>query len=268
MKIDLLKNLMAVGFVLFFLSPSMGRTEQDSPSTEELLHLLTTETDVDPNLLRALPAENFQGQEPGMAVGQVQQVQGTVFFIPKGGYGAYHLHRSAPMPVHDGDTLITAKNSRVTLLMNDKSKLTLTPQSKMVIDKSLYDSAAGRRDTKLQLLIGRLRAVVAKITGDNSYSIQTPTATAGVRGTDFALAVGPNMTAVLTGGGDSTVKLTSATGGSLTVGPLSVAGVCPSCGHQQKNDRAMGLLHEIAPELDPAATEREILCLPFIRRKK
>jgi hypothetical protein len=263
--LDMFRDLSAAGLVLILLLASAGRMEASSPSKEELLLLLTTETDVDPLQLRAVPAENFQRQEQrGQTVGRVQRVQGTVLFIPKGGYDAYHLDKSAPVAVHDGDTLITAKNSRVTLLMNDKSKLTLTPQSKMVIDKSLHDPAANRRDTKLRLLLGRLRAVVAKITGDNAYTIQTPTATAGVRGTDFALAVNPEMTALLTGGGDSTVELTSGAGGRLTVGPFSVAGVCPSCRPAYVDESALDVLHEIAPELDP---HRKIRCLPIFKMK-
>jgi hypothetical protein len=232
-------------------------------SKEELLRLLTVETDVDPLELRALPAETFQqrSSEQEKAVGQVQQVQGIVVIIPAGGYGAFQLRKTMPVPVHDGDTLITAKNSRVTLLMNDQSSLTLTPQSKMLIDQSLYDPAANRRDTKLKLLLGRLRAVVAKITGDSSYSIQTPTATAGVRGTDFALATTPEQTALLTGGGDSRVELTDKTGHVVVVGPLSVAGVCPNCDDTDYLDqKAAYLLHDIAPELEPTAAR--------LRRKK
>ena len=261
-RIEIFRKVATAGLVLILLLSSAEQTAANSISREELLELLTTETDVDPLQLRALPEENFQGQEQGQAAGQVKRVQGTVIFIPKGGYDAYYLDKSAPVAVHDGDTLITAKNSRVTLLMLDKSKLTLTPQSKMVIDKSLYDPAANRRDTKLRLLLGRLRAVVSKITGDNSYNIQTPTATAGVRGTDFALAVSPDMTALLTGGGDSTVELTSAAGGKLTVGPLSVAGVCPSCQPDFVDKTALDMLHEIAPELDSV---RKIRCLPIFR---
>ncbi len=258
-RIDMFRNVAAAGFVLIVLHSTAGRTAANSISKEELLKLLTTETDVDPRQLRTLPAEDFHDQAEGKTVGQVQQVQGTVLFIPKGGYNAYHLKKSVPVPVHDGDTIITAKNSRVTLLMKDKSRLTLTPQSKMVIDQSLYDPV-GRRDTKLRLLLGRLRAVVSKITGDISYSIQTPIATAGVRGTDFALAVSPEMTAVLTGGGDSTVELTSAAGGSITVGPMSLAGVCPSCRPDYVDESALDMLHEIAPEIDSL---QKIRCLPI-----
>lgn len=261
-RIDMFRNVAAAGLVLILLLSSAGQSAANSISREELLQMLTTETDVDPIQLRALPAENFQEQEQGQAVGRVQRVQGAVIFIPKGGYSAYHLNKSVPVAVHDGDTLITAKNSRVTLLMNDKSKLTLTPQSKMVIDQSLYNPATNRRDTKLRLLLGRLRAVVAKITGENSYSIQTPTATAGVRGTDFALAANPEMTALLTGGGDSTVELTSAAGSRFTVGPLSMAGVCPTCQPDYLDQTALDMLHDIAPELDSV---KKIRCWPIFR---
>ncbi|MCI5159963.1 MAG: hypothetical protein D3906_16365, partial [Candidatus Electrothrix sp. AUS1_2] len=131
----------------------------------------------------------------------------------------------------------TGEESRLTVQMADESLLTLTAETKLTVDRSLPQVKI--RDTVLQLFFGRVRSLVKKLAGE--YTVKTPTVTVGVRGTDFALAVAPapankgpgwlkNMppgllTAVLTGGGESTVELTGYFGSSVTVRPLSVVGV-------------------------------------------
>lgn len=264
MKMTLTAKKTAACLVLpLCLLSSAGKAENSCPSEKELLQALAAETAPAASLLLAVPEAAFQAddrQDRGEAVGRVQTVQGTVLIVPAGGGNASRLRTSLPLPVFKGDLLITAEKSRVTLLMKDESRLTLTAQSRMIIDQSVYDPAARRRDTKLRLLLGRLRAVVAKVAGKNFYRIQTPAATAGVRGTDFALAATPALTALLTGSGNSTVELTDTKGRRVTVGPLSAAGAaaaCPVCPPAHIGSKAQILLHEISPELDPAAAEEE-----------
>ncbi|WP_417911621.1 FecR family protein [Candidatus Electronema sp. TJ] len=212
----------------------------------------------------AQPSKHPRRDERGAQVGKVQSVQGAALIIYEGGTESFRLDQSLPAPVFSGDTLITEKDSRVTLLMQDNSLLTLSPQSKLVLDKAIFKPESGKRDTRLQLLLGRLRAVVSKVTGeDNAFIIQTPTAAAGVRGTDFAVAVAPSprqpsslLTVLITGGGASAVELRAAAGGSVLVGPLSAAGVladAPALPPVALGQTARRVLSGIAPELDSAA---------------
>ncbi|MCI5189682.1 MAG: hypothetical protein D3905_07755, partial [Candidatus Electrothrix sp. AS4_5] len=103
----------------------------------------------------------------GLSVGEVQEVHGTVLVIHHDSAKAYKLQKK--MPVFRGDTLITEHDSNVTLLLLDKSILSLASRSKMLIKKSFYDisSQKEKRNTKLQLFFGRLRSFVSKITGDS-----------------------------------------------------------------------------------------------------
>lgn len=213
----------------------------------------------------AQPSKHPRRDERGAQVGKVQSVLGTALIIYEGGAESFRLDQSLPAPVFSGDTLITEKDSRVTLLMQDNSLLTLSPQSKLVLDKAIFKPESGKRDTRLQLLLGRLRAVVSKVTGeDNAFIIQTPTAAAGVRGTDFAVAVAPSprqpsslLTVLITGGGASAVELSAAAGGSVLVGPLSAAGVLADAPAVPSvvtlGQTARRVLSGIAPELDSAA---------------
>ena len=246
--------------LLFF--PLTGLAGEDCPSESDLLHFLKTEAIPSAPLLpaSATVAEEFAPGRGGRA-GTVRNALGTVLALHQDSSTAYRLRKG--LPVFNGDTIITGQDSRVTLLMLDKSLLTLTPQSKLVLDQSLYNRGTGSRDTRLQLILGRLRTIVSKITGQGAYLIRTPTAAAGARGTDFALAVAPApdapdqlLTALVTGGGGSTVELTSAAGGSVMVGPLSVAGApsdCPVCPAMKVGQTAAETLRTIAPELDAAA---------------
>lgn len=241
------------------LLASAGKAAENCPSDKELLHALTAEVKPAASVLLAAPEGDCRtpARDRGPVVGMVQTVRGTVLIISADGCNASRLRTSLPLPVFTGDTLVTTEKSRVTLLMRDQSRLTLAGQSRMVIDKAVYDPATSRRDTGLRLILGRLRAVVAKMTEKNMYRIQTPTATAGVRGTDFALAVSPARTVLLTGGGSSAVELTDRSGGTAVVGPLSAA--CPVCPPAHVGKKATAVLHQIAPELD-AAVEKEENC--------
>lgn len=248
--------------LLFF--PLTGLAGEDCPSKSDLLHFLKTEAVPSAPLLpaSATVAEKFAPGR-GDKAGTVRNALGTVLALHQDSSTAYSLRKG--LPVFNGDTIITGQDSRVTLLMRDKSLLTLTPQSKLVLDQSLYNRGTGSRDTRLQLILGRLRTIVSKITGQGTYLVRTPTAAAGARGTDFALAVAPApdapnqmLTALVTGGGGSTVELTSAAGGSVMVGPLSVAGApsdCPVCPAVKVGQAAAGTLRLIAPELEAAAAD-------------
>jgi hypothetical protein len=192
--------------------------------------------------------------------GTVTHIQGNAYVCHQESNVAYRLKRDHP--VFNGDTLVTDTNARVTLHLADDSTVILTPQSKLLIDRSLPRVKV--RDTRLRLFFGKIRSLVKKITGE--YTIKTPTASIGVRGTDFAVAVAPApsegntqrwqrapaglLTAVLTGGGHSTVEITGLFGPPVMVKPLSAAGVY-SGGRAQEavslGPLAPFLLQKIAP---------------------
>jgi len=224
-----------------------------SPAAEdaqELLDFLKTEAAPPTRLLpdNVTIADEFV-PGVGVSVGEAQLVQGKVYVIHQASNIVYRLKKG--LPVFSGDTLITESRSRASLLMADQSALALAGRSKLVIDKSVYDAKANRRDTKMRLLFGRVRSIVSKLGSEPNYKIETPTAVAGVRGTDFGLAVGlaPNnktsalqrtlafmnpireaqaitadtlMTVALTGA-NSSISLTGAIGRTTIVGPASVA---------------------------------------------
>ncbi len=278
------KSLLTVvltSYLLLLLAPSV--TWAVDGGDKKLLEFLKTEHAPCEPLL-PVDVRITDGFKPGngIPVGAVQMIHGTVLVFHKGSKIAYRLE--GKMPIFRGDTLVSEIDSRVTLLMSDKSALTLTARSKLLIDKSFYDLGikTNTRDTKLQLLFGRLRAIVSKITGDSDYTITTPTAVAGVRGTDFALNVAcvfkkpsecesfpllskPDdteetdqfiqsfMTALVTGKNNSIVEFSGIAGTPITVDSLSVSCSVSGCSADNAvriGPKALDILNNIAPEAD------------------
>lgn len=84
-----------------------------------------------------------------------------------------------------GDTIITGDDGRVQVRFADGALITLQPNSRFRIDEYRFD-ANGQRSF-FSLLKGALRTSTGAI-GKRSYDdwrLRTPTATVGVRGTDF-----------------------------------------------------------------------------------
>ncbi|MCI5116555.1 MAG: hypothetical protein D3913_01040 [Candidatus Electrothrix sp. LOE1_4_5] len=227
----------------------------------------------------------MKGFKPGtgLSVGEVQKVEGTVLVIHYGSDRAYRVQKKTS--IFRGDTLITEHDSSVALLLIDKSALSLAPRSKLLIKRSFYNvsSQAEKRNTKIQLLFGRLRSFVSKVTGDSDYTITTPTALAGVRGTDFALVVGPVsrkpskcevfsqssnslsfaesegvvtslITVLVTGDNSSSVEFSDPEGkSSVIVDSLSVTSVLSGCTGTEPSylgKKALDVLRDIGPQID------------------
>ena len=123
----------------------------------------------------------------GPAIGTVQKIQGTAYVIHHKQKVAYTL--KANFLLYENDTLITAERSRINAIMNDKSMLGLAPQAKLVMTKAEYNSKKDSRSTVMNLLWGSVRFIVQKVKARPNYTVRTPTAVAGVRGTDFAVCV-------------------------------------------------------------------------------
>lgn len=189
------------------------------------------------------------GFEPGkgMAIGNVQMVQGDVYVVHKGQPSAYKLKKDNPLFTED--TLVTSERARLSASLNDKSVFSLSSNSKLVLDQSIYDPSKNERTSVLSLLFGKARFIVSKISKREDYRVKTPTAVCGVRGSDFAINVSPDteeitalqtllsylvpvrearaavpgalLTTVVTGEA-TTVGFVGTIGGTQVVGPFAV----------------------------------------------
>ncbi len=90
--------------------------------------------------------------------------------------------------VYIKDEIMTTNRSFVVLQFSDGAKVTVRPDSTMIIEQYLY---AGTSDDKaeLNLVEGGLRVITGAMakTNPENYKVRTPVALMGVRGTEFSI---------------------------------------------------------------------------------
>jgi len=133
------------------------------------------------------------------------------------------------------DELQTNSTGRLRMSLRDGSILSLGSNSQLRV----VQHNAATQQTTLEILFGRLRSQVVKLTQPNGkFEVRTPTAVAGVIGTDFLLIVTPDRTIAVVFNGIVRITPRNGAGGtpndsqSVTVNPgqqveVTVTGVGP-----------------------------------------
>jgi hypothetical protein len=84
------------------------------------------------------------------------------------------------------DTIITGKDARAKIVMTDNNEINVSPDSQIALEKYEYKPEEGKKDVLINVLYGKVRSKVEqKYEGENKFQVKTPSAVAGVRGTDF-----------------------------------------------------------------------------------
>lgn len=102
------------------------------------------------------------------------------------------------MALQEGDRLTTAEAATAIIKLQDGTRMTLRPNSLMVLDKYQYAQGADNNSMVMDLVRGGFRAITGMITKNapNAAKIKTRTAVVGIRGTDFdARLCGPECSA-------------------------------------------------------------------------
>lgn len=88
------------------------------------------------------------------------------------------------------DQLITA-NTRLGITFADNTRVEITEQSELIIDDFVYDPNTGAGKMAMKVALGTVQMTSGNIAHRNreNVNIATPTATIGVRGTDFSMTV-------------------------------------------------------------------------------
>lgn len=118
--------------------------------------------------------------------------------------------------VMEGDTIITAADSRAKVVMSDRNVINVNPDTQVQITKYENDAASGKKNVEMNLLQGKVRNNVEQTyDGEKSkFLIKTPTAVAGVRGTQFLTGfdIKTRMTSIVTFKGAVTLATLNANG--------------------------------------------------------
>lgn len=127
-------------------------------------------------------------------------------------------------PVFAGDRLRTGASDQAKIVFRDETVLDLAPGTEIALDTDTFDPGAHRFQKLLRLTQGKIRAWVSEYYHEPRarYELETPTAVAGVRGTEFIALYAPasEFTDIvgLADQVDVTPKL-ALIGGAVTVGP-------------------------------------------------
>jgi hypothetical protein len=120
--------------------------------------------------------------------GIVERMQGSAQIISLGVQKSLQVKSE----VLQGDQITTASDAEILLRMTDGTVLAIRPNTNLIVSEYHFDNKDSSRDNFLMKLVkGGLRTVTGAIGKKNPQKVRfnTPTATIGIRGTDFEVAV-------------------------------------------------------------------------------
>ena len=133
--------------------------------------------------------------------------------------GAVFTESSGPLvpltvqaPVHEKDAIVAAEG-KAKIALDDGTIISISENTRVRIRE--FRKAAHAATTKLELVSGALRVFVAKVAPNGHFEIETETAMAAVRGTDWLVEVVPGRTSVALLHGRVAVTSREATAGSV-----------------------------------------------------
>jgi hypothetical protein len=115
-------------------------------------------------------------------IGVIGAIQGEAHLIRDG----KNLEAKIAMVLQEKDHITTASRSKVQLMMQDESIITIGPDSEFILEQYSYDdSKQSRLDMRLKQ--GFFRTITGKIgkVAPQRFKLHTRSATIGIRGTDF-----------------------------------------------------------------------------------
>ena len=117
-------------------------------------------------------------------VGMIVASRGEVIALSNG--GSRELGQGDFIYVND--EIITSNRSFAVLQFEDGAKVTVRPDSTLIIETYLYNGD-GNDEATLSLVEGGLRVITGAMAKSNpeNYKVKTPVALMGVRGTEFSV---------------------------------------------------------------------------------
>ena len=126
------------------------------------------------------------GEQQSVAnIGNITELNGTGRVVRNETFQA-----SIDLDINSYDNVQTS-NGRLGITFLDDSQVRLTEHSELIIDEFIYDPDPSKSKMSLQFASGTARFITGKLASidKENISIQTPSATIGIRGTDFTVTV-------------------------------------------------------------------------------
>ncbi len=101
------------------------------------------------------------------------------------------FYASVEDPVHENDAVYTLNGARCRILLEDKNLVTMAPDSDLLIDEVVLNSARGVKRSLFEVTRGKAVFYAIRLFRfrDVRLHVKTPTATVGVRGTKFGTEI-------------------------------------------------------------------------------
>jgi FecR-like protein len=123
-------------------------------------------------------------------IGLTSGVDGTVYQKHKGQSEKFQAELAGS--IFMDDQFETNDTSKALFTFDDRSTLTMSEDTVININKHVYNPDKDVRETLINASLGWVRfKVTKKLKNGSTFKVVTPTATAGVRGTEFVVKVDP-----------------------------------------------------------------------------
>ena len=167
-----------------------------------------------------LLAPRFAAAEP---VGTFSKVQGAVDILRQNEVTATKVRSGDPVSM--GDAVRTKRDGKAEITFHDQTVLQLAPETRITIDEYAYRGQNARERGLIGLLRGKIRAIVSKLRvvatpvsrTDTNFNVRTPTAIAGVKGTELIVYYERGVTGVIFKDGEGFVYNPKKPGRVVTV---------------------------------------------------
>jgi hypothetical protein len=119
-------------------------------------------------------------------VGETAKVKPLAELVVTGGGGKKLIVKQ---PVYSGDTVRTGLTGEAQIVFRDKTRLVVGGGASLKIDNLVYSGGSRAKRFAISAFSGTFRFISGQ-SAKGAYSVKTPTAVIGVRGTAFDFAVG------------------------------------------------------------------------------
>ncbi|UCE51110.1 MAG: FecR domain-containing protein [Desulfobacterales bacterium] len=142
-----------------------------------------------PMLPEDVPISEIYQAGPGLPVGKIQSVWGSVAVIHADMTCGYQA--KIGLPLFEGDTIITLGNGSTGCKLNDGSVIRIAPNSKLSIIRSAHDSKRKSSISSVSLPLGKAFFKITKLEDfePREFKVTTDTVVVGARQADFMLLV-------------------------------------------------------------------------------
>jgi FecR protein len=98
------------------------------------------------------------------------------------------------LPIHQDDEVRTGRNGRAAFELIDRTRLELAGDSSLKLDKAVFNPDRSAAEAVIRLSNGLFRFVSGSLSKSETYTINTPHGTLGIRGTILVILVTSNYT--------------------------------------------------------------------------